>query len=594
MPCSYIGFIKYHNILYLQFIVMLLSTRAAGALVATVLTSTVVTASPAMPRSSGGLASCLPSDAQVVWRDGSATYALDAIGQAIFRTRTPAAIIFATSAADVSQSVKCANANGVVPVARSGGHSYEALSSLNDALVIDLSKMSQVTFQTGSDGSQQAVAPAGIRLGNLYTALYNKNPSFSFPAGVCPSVRLTVFISAQSWHYLTLACSLQVGLGGHVAAGGYGSLGRNHGLAADSVLSATVVLADGSITTASPTQNSDLFSAIRGGGGGSYGIVVDMTLAVATVPYHYVAALNYYPKDTAAVVKKWTTWLLNTLPKTNNPVPGSTTGATFDGRDVNMQLNLFQGSLQLRVHYSPSTQRSANELLQILTHSGMADTDSGFHWEWANNGADKPKQVTTMVAHAFAANPTNEATDDTSARAVVTVPQEHLDASWKDRSRLKSDYVSSAQVGPNLFTALAKAVTDSQKMSAWSMIQLEPYGGVIATGPSSPNAFPHRDVLFVVQYGLYFDKTNAKDPKIPAGIAWLGRTEAALKSVTTQAKYQGYVDLDVSTPGSSYYGSNLPALVAVKNRYDPNNRFWSDLVQPTSKNTIWFGNSFAH
>jgi hypothetical protein len=76
-----------------------------------------------------------------------------------------------------------------------------------------------------------------------------------------------------------------------MAAGGYGPFTRKHGLFIDGVLEAKVVLANGNLVTASPTSNPDLFWAIRGGGGGTYGIVTEATVRLYDYPVVTVGAL---------------------------------------------------------------------------------------------------------------------------------------------------------------------------------------------------------------------------------------------------------------------------------------------------------------
>ena len=61
--------------------------------------------------------------------------------------------------------------------------------------------------------------------------------------------------------------------GGYMQGGGHGSLGPKYGLAVDNVLEVDVVISNGTLITANKCHNSDLFWAIRGGGGGTYGIV---------------------------------------------------------------------------------------------------------------------------------------------------------------------------------------------------------------------------------------------------------------------------------------------------------------------------------
>jgi hypothetical protein len=98
-----------------------------------------------------------------------------------------------------------------------------------------------------------------------------------------------------------LGLFLQVGVGGVMAAGGYGSFSRKHGLFIDGVLRAKVVLANGTLVTASPKSHPDLLWAIRGGGGGTYGIVTEATVRLFEYPVVTIGAL--WTRDLADVPK---------------------------------------------------------------------------------------------------------------------------------------------------------------------------------------------------------------------------------------------------------------------------------------------------
>ncbi|KAJ3284155.1 hypothetical protein HK104_010072 [Borealophlyctis nickersoniae] len=418
------------------------------------------------------------------------------------------------------------------------------------------------TMSVVDDSKGLVRASAGLRLGNLYAGLYDHNPSWTFPAGVCPSV----------------------GLGGHIAAGGYGTLARKFGVGADNVVAATVVLADGRIVKADANTNADLFYAIRGGGGGSYGFVVDLTLRAAQVTENYVAKVTYPNVDDAAkVVETWYNWVSGPLSKRNASIP--TTGKTFDGWAVNMQMNLFKdGPLSFGVRYTPSTPSSVEEFTAILASSGMTDT-SKFAWKWDS----PPAKVNNLVAQSFSDGQPATLSDD-EARAFLAVPQRQTDVNWKDRSRLKSEYVR-GKLNPAFYATVQDVLKQASNVSPWSMIQLEAYGGMINAAAASTNGFAHRgNTQFVIQYGLYFSKT-LPDPTIPAGLSWLTNTENAFKPFVSGEHYQGYVDLDVSP--QSFYGQHYPKLVRIKQKYDPGNVLWSDLVPPkTSK--IWFGPTYLH
>lgn len=97
-----------------------------------------------------------------------------------------------------------------------------------------------------------------------------------------------------------------VGLGGFIGGGGHGPLSSHHGLSADHVLQATVVTTDGRILVANDSQNQDLLWAIRGGGPGSYGIVVEYVLQTVPLPENVVMAtfsMSLVDKSTAEAVR---------------------------------------------------------------------------------------------------------------------------------------------------------------------------------------------------------------------------------------------------------------------------------------------------
>jgi FAD/FMN-containing dehydrogenase len=96
---------------------------------------------------------------------------------------TPLAIFRATEISQVAEIVKCCNDNKLLPVPRSGGHSFEAFSSVTGSVVIDLSQLENVEiFQF--QGEWFAKVESGIRLGNLYKKLYELG-NFAMNAGSC-------------------------------------------------------------------------------------------------------------------------------------------------------------------------------------------------------------------------------------------------------------------------------------------------------------------------------------------------------------------------------------------------------------------------
>ncbi|MGE5596700.1 MAG: FAD-binding oxidoreductase, partial [Hyphomicrobiales bacterium] len=158
--------------------------------------------------------------------------------------RYPSIILRAASEDDVAEGVRFARARGIPLSVRCGGHSIPGYGVMDGVLVIDLTPMRGVVIDPET---RMAKVQGGARSVDL-----------ALPA-----------------HEYGLALSTgdtgTVGLGGLVTGGGVGWFVRKYGIAADRLRSARVVLATGEIVTASPTENPDLFWAVRGGGG-NFGI----------------------------------------------------------------------------------------------------------------------------------------------------------------------------------------------------------------------------------------------------------------------------------------------------------------------------------
>jgi FAD/FMN-containing dehydrogenase len=159
--------------------------------------------------------------------------------------RRPAVIAKCTTSDDVVQAVKLASEHQLLLSVRGAGHNVAGFAVCDDGIVIDLSPMKDVAV----DPARRTVrAGAGLNWGEVNDAL---QPHGLAAAGGFVSV---------------------TGIAGLTLGGGVGWLVRKHGLALDNLLSAQVVLADGRVVTASPTENAELFWAIRGGGG-NFGVV---------------------------------------------------------------------------------------------------------------------------------------------------------------------------------------------------------------------------------------------------------------------------------------------------------------------------------
>jgi hypothetical protein len=201
----------------------------------------------------------------------------------------PAAIARCRDAADVITCVRFAREHGVEIAVRAGGHSAAGLSVWDDALVIDLSLLRSTTV---SPENHTVRVDAGCTWGDVDHATVAFG--MATPSG---------FLSST-------------GVAGLTLGGGVGYLSRRFGLTIDSLLSADVVLADGTFVTASETSHSDLFWALRGGGG-NFGIVTSFTFRCHDIGEHgtIIGGPVLYDIGDTAEVMRWYRGLVPSLPE---------------------------------------------------------------------------------------------------------------------------------------------------------------------------------------------------------------------------------------------------------------------------------------
>ncbi|GAB2977361.1 FAD-binding oxidoreductase [Saccharothrix stipae] len=199
----------------------------------------------------------------------------------LFDHHRPAAIARCVRAEDVQRCLEEARRSGIRVAARGGGHSYAAYSTPHDGLVVDLGPMNGVEVRP--DGT--AVIGAGARLGDVYAALAAAGRCL--PLGNCPSV----------------------GIAGLTMGGGLGWVQRTYGLTCDWLRAARVVTVDSRVVTASEDREPDLFWALRGGGGGNFGVVTSFEFATAPRPEVLTVFRLRFPAGSAAdVLGAWQPW----------------------------------------------------------------------------------------------------------------------------------------------------------------------------------------------------------------------------------------------------------------------------------------------
>jgi hypothetical protein len=191
--------------------------------------------------------------------------------------RRPALIARCADVADVQTAVRVAAAASVLTAVRCGGHSLAGFSSCDGGLVIDLSRIRQVSVDRET---RRARFAGGCLLGSIDIA--TQKDGLVFPSGVVS----------------------HTGASGLVLGGGFGWLTRLHGLSCDNVEGFTLVAADGSIVHASAKENDELFWALRGGGG-NFGVVTEFEVKLHPLTSLVLGEALVVGDEISSVTRRW-------------------------------------------------------------------------------------------------------------------------------------------------------------------------------------------------------------------------------------------------------------------------------------------------
>ncbi len=178
--------------------------------------------------------------------------------------------VVAHSTQDVVHAVKFARENNLRLVVKGGGHSYQGTSNAAGSLLVWTREMNAITLHDAfvGDGCAGREAP---------------QPAVTFDAGNI-WMRAYHAVVTGAGRYVQGGGCATVGVAGLIQSGGFGSFSKRYGTAAASLLEAEIVTADGVVRLANACANSDLFWGLKGGGGGSLGVVTKITLRTHELP----------------------------------------------------------------------------------------------------------------------------------------------------------------------------------------------------------------------------------------------------------------------------------------------------------------------
>ncbi|KAL3739356.1 hypothetical protein ACJRO7_020723 [Eucalyptus globulus] len=433
--------------------------------------------------------------------------------------------------AHVQAAVLCSRRFGLALRVRSGGHDYEAVSYVSQIespfLVLDLARLRsiQVDIRRGT-----AWAQAGATTGEVYYRIAQQSRVHGFPMGLCSSL----------------------GVGGHITGGAYGSMMRMFGLGVDNVIDVRMVDSKGRILDRK-AMGEDLFWALRGGGGGSFGVILAWKLKLVNVPETVTVftVTKTLEQGATKLLYKWQ----KVAPK-------------IDDR-LYIRVIIQASSADLAANRTVMTSYNALFL-------GDPDTLLGIMGKrFPELGLTRADCVKTswIGSVLYIAGYPN-----------TTAPEVLLQGKplFRNYFKAKSDFVRTPISMKGLLGLWKIYLQEENPFMIWN-----PYGGAMARVPESATPFPHRyGTLFKIQYvATWQDGTQS----MARHVNWLTKLYNYMGSYVSKNPREAYVnyrDLDLgmnkkgvnslaeaSSWGLRYFKSNFYRLVQVKTRVDPDNFF---------------------
>ena len=412
--------------------------------------------------------------------------------------KRPAAIVRCAGVADVVAAVNFAREAGMLLAVHGGGHNIAGKSMCDDGLVIDLSKLNAVRVDPQA---RRAFVGPGAKLADVD----RETQAFGLatPTGI----------------------NSTTGISGLTLGGGFGWLTTQYGMTVDNLVSARVVTASGRILRASAEENTDLFWALRGGGG-NFGVVTEFEFQLHAVGPDILGGLMVFPlSDAKSVLQKHRAFVasapanLNVWTVLRQAPPLPFLPAAVHGHEV----------IVLALFYSGKPEAGKELIAPLRTFGNLC-------------GEHIAVQPYTAWQQAFDPLLTPGARNYWKSHNFTTLPDEVIDRVLKFVGRLPSPHCE---------------------------IFIGSLGGAAARVASDAMAYGNRDANFVMNvHGRW--ETSAEDNTC---ITWARECFQALAPFATGGVYVNFMTDDGTDQISSAYGTNYARLSQIKAKYDPTNLF---------------------
>ncbi len=448
-------------------------------------------------------------EGRVVPRDSPDFEVLRKPAWAQFEDIAPEAAVVCMTAADVAETITFARRAGADIAARSGAHCFAGRSSTR-GIVIDLSEMHSVSVADGL-----ATVEAGALLGDVYDGL--DSHGLTIAAGACPSV----------------------GIAGLTLGGGFGILGRRYGLTSDQLVGATVVLADGRVVDCDEHREPDLFWALRGAGGGQFGIVTSFLFRTVAAEDLTCFKLGWPYAQAAAAIQLWQAW----APDAPDELAASLLITATDDLDE-PEVTIFGAVLGTKTE----TADALDQLIVRLDADPVSTTI---------------QQMPHRVAKTFLAEhaPGAERWDGTTQGE--RPPPRVMFA--------KSEFFR-RPLPPDAIAALVDSFAAGPGKAYARELDFTPWSGAYNRTRTDATAFAHRNERFLLKHAVVLNPHAAAHER-DAARDWLTRSWSIVHPHGSGGVYPSFPDPDLTDWARAYHDVNYERLTHIKARYDRDNLF---------------------
>lgn len=406
----------------------------------------------------------------------------------------PSAILYCESEAEAALAVRHAARLGQTIRVRSGGHNYEGYCVGDEVLTIDTSLLKNVQI---CENTHTVKIGSGVLNGQLYRSL--SQFGYPFPSGTCPTVSAA----------------------GLTQGGGWGHSARMFGLACDSLVETELVDAGGRLIVANKNSNPDLFWALRGGGGGNFGIVTSLTYRLPPKVRHVTFIdIEYYRIQEPTAFCFFQAWQEWTSHNESRFTPNSRIyNSARNGMGIYLR-GFFYGSFE-------EAQASVRPFLDIC-------------------GAKATFRTVTF-----------EEAMEIDASIYPSSEKFRFAGRFADRCFCDSQIHS-----------ILRLIKNRAEGSTYASVALYAMGGNVRCKSPCDTAFFYRNANYIIGIETIWDTPFFE----PDNLAWIFFRFQLLRSLTL-GSYINFPYLHTDHYMRAYYGGNAERLIRIKEQYDPKNLF---------------------